>query len=99
MWSNDGTKLSGNYGTWGVQEFELRGTEPNSDGTLTLVKTGEEAPGPGWRTHDHGNRFPGPRFSHTRRVPADEVKNVHAVRATGELTRSEERRVGKECPV
>ena len=85
MWRTDGTKLSGDYGTWGGQEFELRGTDPNDDGTLTLVKKGGNAPGPGWRTHDHKSQFPGPRFSHTRRVPAEEVTNIHAVRATGEF--------------
>lgn len=85
MWRTDGTKLSGDYGTWGGQEFELRGTDPNDDGTLTLVKSGGDAPGPGWRTHDHKNQFPGPRFSHTRRVSAGEVSDVHAVRASGEL--------------
>lgn len=86
-------KLSGKYGTWDGQEFELRRTDPNDDGTLTLVKSGGDSPGPGWRTHDHKNQFPGPRFSHTRRVPMDNVTNIHAILATGEL------RPGKEVEI
>ena len=86
MWGTGGKKLSGKYGTWEGNEYELRRTTPNDDGTLTLVISGGDAPGPNWRTHDHRNQFPGPRFSHTRRVPADDVTNVHAVLATGELS-------------
>ena len=80
-------KLTGDYGTWRGQEVELHSTTPE-DGELLLIKYGGRAPGPDWMTIDHGDQFPTPGVRHSLEVPEDEVSNVHAVRATGELSPS-----------
>lgn len=77
-------KLSGKYGTWRGREFELLQTSP-IDGLMILVQQGGESPGAEWERHEHGERFPQPRVSYTLGVPPEEVTNVHAVTATGEL--------------
>ncbi|MCC3280690.1 hypothetical protein LJ754_16195 [Arthrobacter sp. zg-Y40] len=84
MWSSSGKKLSGSYGTWQGQEVELAGTSP-SDGLLLLIKYGGDAPDAAWLTiYDRGS-FPTPGVRHSLEVPADEVTDIHSVRAMGDL--------------
>ncbi|MCQ1987853.1 hypothetical protein [Arthrobacter sp. zg-Y844] len=85
MWSSSGTKLTGSYGTWRGQEVEVDSTTPY-DRTILLIKYGGNSPGVGWMTIDHGDQFPSPGVRHSLRVPYEEVSNIHAVRATGELS-------------
>lgn len=84
MWLPDGTKLTGRYCTWQGQEYEVRDLHP-SDGIFTLVVEGGDAPDPGWRTLSHRKKFGRPDVSHIRRVPQDEVSNLHKVTVTGTL--------------
>lgn len=84
MWMADGTKLSGKYGTWNGHEYELRSTDPMR-GLIYLVQEGGESPGPEWKRHDYGERFPGPAVAYTLGVPPEDVTDIHAVTATGEL--------------
>lgn len=84
MWTADGTKLSGDYGMWKGREYELRSTSPIR-GLIYLVQEGGERPGPEWKTHEQPNEFPRPSIAYTLGVPPDEVTDVHAVRASGEL--------------
>ncbi|WP_152969907.1 MULTISPECIES: hypothetical protein [Arthrobacter] len=84
MWKKDGTKLTGNYGTWNGQEIELWSIRPQN-GTLTLVKDGGDSPGSDWHTQVLPNRFARTPFSHRRRVPSNEVTDIHSVRVLGEL--------------
>lgn len=79
MWKKDGTKLTGNYGTWRGQEVELWSLKPY-EGMLTIVHKGEETPpGPAWHTNAWSPS------KHTLKVPPDEVTNGHRVRVTGSL--------------
>ena len=78
-------KLTGDYGIWRGQEVEIRSITP-VDGRLLLIKYGGGAPGPDWMTIDHGDRFPTPGVRHSLEVPEEEVSNVHAIKATGELS-------------
>ena len=84
MWMRDGTKLSGKYGTWRGREYELRSTSPIR-GLIYLVQEGGETPGPEWTNHEQPNDFPRPSIAYTLGVPPDEVTNIHAVQAAGEL--------------
>ncbi|MER2133518.1 MAG: hypothetical protein ABS910_02425 [Arthrobacter sp.] len=84
MWLHDGTKLTGRYCTWRGQEYEVRDLNPR-DGIFTLVVEGGDAPDPGWRTLSGRRKFGRPDVSHIRRVPAEEVSNLHKVTATGTL--------------
>ena len=84
MWTTDGTKLSGKYGTWKGHEYELRSTSPIR-GFIYLVQEGGENPGPDWITHQQPRDFARPPIAYTLCVPPGEVTDLHAVRATGEL--------------
>lgn len=78
MWRQDGTKLTGNYGTWRGQEVEFWSLKPY-EGMLTIIDKGKASPGPEWHV-DAGDPS-----AHTLEVPADEVTNRHKVRVTGSL--------------
>lgn len=84
MWTCDGIKLSGDYGTWNGREYELRSSSPIR-GLIYLVQEGGDSPGPEWTAHEQPNRFPRPAVAYTLGVPPDEVTNIHAIRATGEF--------------
>ena len=56
-----------------------------SDGMFTLVVEGGDAPDSGWRTLRRRKKFGRPDVSHIRRVPQDEVSNLHKVTVTGTL--------------
>lgn len=84
MWRRDGTKLTGEYGIWKGEEYELWSVHPNG-GTYVLVVDGGDSPGPEWHTQVLPNRFARTPFSHRRRVAAEEVTDVHSVRVLGEL--------------
>jgi len=84
MWKKDGTKLTGNYGTWRGQEIELWSLRPY-EGMLTIVTN--------WRKSlidEDGNeilldRSVGTPFAYTLEVPANEVTNLLKVRVRGRL--------------
>ena len=78
MWKQDGTKLTGNYGTWQGEEFELWSFKPYQ-GMLTLIKDGGDVSGTEWQTKFLPNRFARTSVSHTLNVPAEEVTNRHEV--------------------
>ncbi|GAA1358414.1 hypothetical protein GCM10009636_31210 [Arthrobacter koreensis] len=84
MWRKDGTKLTGNYGTWKGREFELWSLKPY-EGYLTLVQNGGDSPGPEWHTATFPNRFAKTPLTHSLDVPADEVTNRHSVEVTGNM--------------
>ncbi|MCC9178946.1 hypothetical protein [Arthrobacter sp. zg-Y750] len=83
MWLSDGRELTGSYGTWKGKIFELRQTAPLADGTLILERAGGDSPGPEWVTQAGAHSFGRPPVAHIRFVPADEVKDIHAVSAEG----------------
>ena len=82
MWRRDGTKLTGDYGTWNDVEHELHSWVP-ANGTLILVKEGGDSPGPEWDTTVFPHRFARTPYHHFRRVPALEVSDVNSVKVTG----------------
>ena len=84
MWLHDGAKLTGRYCTWQGQEYEVRDLHPR-DVVFTLVVEGGDAPDSGWRTLSRRKKFGRPDVSHIRRVPQDEVSNLHKVTVTGTL--------------
>ena len=84
MWRSDGTKLSGRYGTWEGQEFELRNPKPIR-GVMYLVQEGGDRPGPDWTAVDQTHQFSRPPVAYILPVPPEEVSNIHTVRTFGEL--------------
>ena len=88
-WRADGTRLTGDYGTWRGQEYELRDVRPFREGNLVLVSRAEQAPGPEWRTNRrHPNNFAATPVDHILLVPAGEVADVFRVKVTGDLGRN-----------
>ena len=84
MWRNDGSKLSGTYGTWHGREWELW-SSADDRGNLTLVQDGGEQPGPDWKRLDYPNRFARTPVRFYKDVEADSVSDVHSIRATARL--------------
>jgi len=84
MWRNDGSKLSGTYGTWQGHEWELW-SSANDRGYLTLVQDGGEQPGQDWERLDFPNRFARTPARFYKDVDAASVSDVHSVRATARL--------------
>jgi hypothetical protein len=81
MWRGDGTKLTGSYGTWKGREVELRVGVPE-DGMFTVIQDGGERPSAEWERLDLPNRFARGPVRFYLHVPADEVSDVHRIRAT-----------------
>lgn len=84
MWKKDGTKLTGNYGTWRGQEIELWSLRPY-EGMLTIVTNGGKS-----LIDEDGNeilldRSVGTPFAYTLEVPVNEVTNLLKVRVRGRL--------------
>ena len=87
-WRSDGSKLTGDFGTWRGCEYELRDVRPSQNGTLTLVSRAGLAPGPEWKTiRRHPNNFAATPVEHILSVPPDEVSGVQEVEVTGDLGR------------
>lgn len=87
-WREDGTRLTGDYGTWRGQEYELLRLRPDADGSLTLLVRANDAPGPGWKTRKmHPNNFAEAPFRHFLDVPAAEVTGILRVQTSGDLGR------------
>ena len=84
MWKKDGTKLTGYYGTWRGQEVELWSLRPY-EGTLTIVKDGEQSLIVEGGVEVVFNPSVGTPFAYSLEVPADEVTNRHKVRVKGRL--------------
>ena len=84
MWMSDGTKLSGSYGTWRGEEIELDSTRPLR-GKLVLIQDGGDSPGPEWGEQHFPNRFARTPVHFRRIVDANEVSDVHSIRATAKL--------------
>ena len=97
MWSSSGKKLSGSYGTWKGTEYEINSTTPRN-GTFLLIKYGGDAPDAAWLTVDNRGRFPTPDVRHSLPVPADEVTDIHSVRAMGDLGLGREVKLLAEDP-
>jgi hypothetical protein len=86
MWMSDGTKLSGSYGTWRGEELELDGTRPLR-GKLVLIQDGGDSPGQEWVEQHFPNRFARTPVHFRRIVDANEVSDLHSIRATAKLDR------------
>lgn len=86
MWMSDGTKLSGSYGTWRGEELELDSTRPIR-GKLVLIQDGGDSPGPEWTEQHFPNRFARTPVHFRRIVDANEVSDLHSIRATAKLDR------------
>jgi hypothetical protein len=86
MWMSDGTKLSGSYGTRQGEEFELDSTRPLK-GKLVLIQDGGGSPGSEWDEQHFPNRFARTPVHYRRIVDANEVSDVHSIRATAKLDR------------
>jgi hypothetical protein len=84
MWMSDGTKLSGSYGTWRGDELELDSTRPLR-GKLVLIQDGGASPGPEWAEQHFPNRFARTPVHFRRIVDANEVSDIHSIRATAKL--------------
>jgi len=84
MWRCDGTKLTGDYGTWNGVEYELD-SWVSSSGTLILVKEGGESPGREWNTSVFPNRFARTPYHHSLRVPVSEVSHINSVKVAGSM--------------
>ena len=84
MWKQDGTKLTGNYGTWRGREVELWSLKPY-EGMLTIVNDGEKSLSLEGGAEILPDRSAGTPFAHTLEVPANEVTNRHSVRVMGSL--------------
>ncbi|MGM0928566.1 MAG: hypothetical protein ACQEXN_02500 [Actinomycetota bacterium] len=83
---SDGTKLSGSYGTWRGEEIELDSTRPLR-GKLVLIQDGGDRPGPEWGQQHFPNRFARTPIHFRRIVDANEVSDLHSIRATAKLDR------------
>jgi hypothetical protein len=84
MWRNDGSKLTGTYGTWQGHEWELW-SSASDRGNLTLVQDGGEQPGQDWKRLDYPNRFARTPVRYYKDVDAAAVSEIHTVRATAKL--------------
>ncbi|SEB34958.1 hypothetical protein SAMN04489806_0015 [Paramicrobacterium humi] len=81
---SDGRELTGSYGTWRGQEWELWSHAPE-DGTLTVVQDGGESPGADWEHLVYPNRFARTPDRFYKTVDAAEVSDVHNAHATARL--------------
>lgn len=82
MWRSNGMKLTGFYGNWHGEEFELSSPDSES-GMLNLVQEGGMSPGSEWIEIHRPNLFAKPGIRFSRDVPAVEVSDISGVEVFG----------------